>query len=125
MFSFQVGICCIAPPFIHITNNQELCRRTFGGKFCFNVPSSPSDRVSSQEGKSCTYSRKNATDSSEHSNGSGSLWKSKPGGKRRDKTRERYWKDIGADLGIGFGTANRAFDYEVVYNPPTYATISM
>ena len=29
------------PPLLHILNNQELCRRGFGGWLCFNVPTSP------------------------------------------------------------------------------------
>ena len=103
----QVGICCIAPPFIHIINNQELCRRTFGGKFCFNVPSSPSEHASSERRKSCSSTRKNGTDPSDHASASGSLWKNQRGDKNRDKQKDRNWKDI------RFGSSNRAFEYEV------------
>ena len=105
---FQAGVCCIAPPLIHILNNQELCRRVFGGKLCFNVPASPAEPASSDRRKSAASNRNNVSEPSEaYKNLTGSIWKNELGEYRF----ERMLK--GCEYGKDNGRYNRAFDYEV------------
>ena len=90
---FQVGVCCIAPPLIHILNNQELCRRVFGGKLCFNVPSSPYEPTHAARRSYC-YNKNAFNAPSTHFN--------------IETSRRNTQK-----LNVQFGVNNRAFDYEV------------
>ena len=101
---FQVIICCIAPPISHIINNQELCRRVFGGKMCWNIPSTPSGHSETERRRSAPTHKKNATEPTDYTNLTSSVWRNQFLEKRFERLHEKIQQS---------GTENRAFTYEV------------